>query len=132
MSLATICKLKILPQYVFHNSNPAVFGVKVEAGKLKHNTNLIDNNGTDIAKVKEVQENQHKVAIAEQGKEVAISLPGINFERQLKETSELYSNLSEHQFREFKENKDILSREEIQTLQKIAEIKRKKKATWGV
>ena len=31
-----------------------------------------------------------------------------------------------------KENKDILSREEIQTLQKIAEIKRKKKPTWGV
>ena len=132
MSLATICKLKILPQYVFHNSNPAVFGVKVEAGKLKRNTNLINSNGEDIAKVKEVQENQHKVAIAEQGKEVAISLPGINFERQLKETSELYSDLSEHQFREFKENKDILSKDEIQTLQKIAEIKRKKKATWGV
>jgi hypothetical protein len=36
------------------------------------------------------------------------------------------------QFSEFKKNKDLLSREEIEVLQKIAQIKRAKDPTWGV
>jgi translation initiation factor 5B len=34
MELATLCKLEILHQYVFRNTKPAIFGVKVQAGKL--------------------------------------------------------------------------------------------------
>ena len=132
ISLATICKLKVLPQYVFHNSNPAVFGVNIEAGKLKPSTRLIDAEGKEIAKVKDVQENQNKVEEAEQGKEVAISLPGITFDRQLSDTNYLYSDITESQYRQFKKNKELLTRDEIQTIQKIAEIKRKQKVTWGV
>ncbi len=132
LGLATICKLKILPQYVFHNSHPAVFGVAVEAGKLKPNTRLINSDGKEIAKIKSIQENQNRLEQAEQGKEVAISLPGITFDRQLSDTEYLYSNISESQYREFKKNKELLTTNEIQTLQKIAEIKRKEKVTWGV
>ncbi|MFA7708090.1 MAG: translation initiation factor IF-2 [Candidatus Pacearchaeota archaeon] len=132
MELTTICKLTLLHQYVFHNSNPAVFGVRVEAGKIKHNISLIDENNIQIAKIKEIQENQKKVEEAVQGMEVAVSLPGTNFERQLKEVNHLYSDMSEKQFKEFKENKDILTPEEMQTLQKIAEIKRKRKTAWGI
>tara|TARA_B100001971_G_C18244418_1_gene573211 strand:- start:15 stop:1745 length:1731 start_codon:yes stop_codon:yes gene_type:complete len=132
LGLATICKLKILPQYIFRNSNPAVFGVKVEAGKLKHNIHLIDEDNQAIAKVRDIQENQKKIAEATQDMEVAMSLPGTNFERQLSETNYLYADLSEKQFRQFKENKDLLTTDEIQALQKIAEIKRKEKVTWGV
>ncbi|MBR9703793.1 translation initiation factor IF-2 [Candidatus Pacearchaeota archaeon] len=132
MQLASICKLKILHQHVFHNSNPAVFGVAVEAGKLKQNIPLIDQDNNQIAKVKNIQENQKKIEQAEQGKEVAISLPGTIFDRQLTDTNNLYSDLSESQFKQFKKNKELLTQDEIQTLQKIAEIKRKKKVTWGV
>ncbi|MEK6883096.1 MAG: translation initiation factor IF-2, partial [Nanoarchaeota archaeon] len=35
IQLSPICKLKILHSYIFRNSNPAVFGVEVLAGKLK-------------------------------------------------------------------------------------------------
>jgi len=132
IELATICKLTILHQYIFHNSNPAIFGVRVEAGKIKHNISLINENGESIAKIKDIQENQKKIQEATQGMEVAIALPGINFERQIKEINTLYSDLSEKQFKEFKQNKDLLTTNEIQTLQKIAEIKRKQKPTWGV
>lgn len=132
LGLASICKLKILPQYIFRNSNPAVFGVEVEAGKLKPGTVLMDKEGNEIAKVKDVQENQKKINEAKRGMQVAISLPGITFDRQIGEIKELYSDINEHQFRNFKENKDILTQDEIQTLQKIAQIKRKQKPTWGV
>jgi len=132
LGLANLCKLTILPQYIFRNSNPAVFGVKVEAGKLKPHTPLINPDGESIAKVKDIQENQNKILEATTGQEIAMSLPGTTFDRQLADTKELYSDISENQFKQFKDNKDLLTQDEIQTLQKIAQIKRKKKATWGV
>jgi len=132
MELATIGKSKILHQYVFRNSNPAIFGISVEAGKIKPGIPLINEDGEDVAKVKGVQEKNHKLNEALQGQEVAMSLPGINFERQLQDKNYLYTDLSENQFKKFKDNKDLLTHEEIQTLQKIAEIKRKNNPGWGV
>ena len=132
LELASICKLKILPQYIFRNSHPAIFGVEVEAGKLKPNIALIDKEGNEIGKVKDVQENQNKVNEAKRGMQVAISLPGVTFDRQLAEIKELYSDINEYQFRNFKENKNILTQDEIKALQEIAQIKRKEKPTWGV
>src|SRR3989344_4267975 len=132
LELSSISHLKILHQYVFRNLNPAVFGVRVEGGKLKANIKLMDADGEKITKVKAIQNNKIKVVEATKGMKVAISLPGINFERQLKDKTDLYSDISENQFKEFKDNKDILTQEEIQILQKISQIKRKQKPTWGV
>ncbi len=130
--LAPICKLKILPQYVFHNSNPAVFGIKVETGKIKPKTPLINSQGKSIAKIKAIQDKNQKIEQAIENQEVAISLPGIMFDRQLADETYLYSDISEPQFRQFKNNKTLLTQNEIQTLQEIAQIKRKEKVTWGV
>ena len=132
MQLATVAKIKILKQYVFRNSNPAIFGIRVEAGKIKQHLPLMNENGEQIAHVKAIQENQTQLEEATQGKEIAMSLPGVNFERQLAETEYLYTDMSESQFRQFKENKDLLTHEEIQALQKIAEIKRKANPAWGI
>jgi translation initiation factor 5B len=133
MKLAAITKLRVLPQYIFHNSNPAVFGVRVEAGKLTKNQQLINNMGGAIARVKEIQSEKRSVDEATEGMEIAISLPGTNFERQIKDKIEiLYSELSEKQFKSFKENKDLLSTNEKKVLSELADIKRKKKVDWGV
>lgn len=132
LGLATICKLVILPKYVFRNSNPAIFGVNVLAGKMKRQMALIDESDENVAKVKAIQEDRNSVDEVEKGKEVAISLPGINFERRLKEVHYLYSNISESQFKSFRKNKDLLSQDEIRILQEIAEIKRRKNGDWGV
>ncbi len=132
MKLAVIVKLKVLPQYVFHNSNPAIFGVAVEGGTAKQGIHLIDREGEEIAKIKAIQAEGKTIEKAEKGEEVAISLPGIAFDRQLKDTEYLFSNIGEAQYREFKANKGLLSQEEISVLQEIAQIKRKVKPTWGV
>ena len=63
--------------------------------------------------------------------EVAISIPGANYERQLKILKCFYSDINESQFKNFKKNKDLLSSKEMNLLQEIAEIKRKTKADWG-
>lgn len=132
LGLATICKVEILSQYVFRNSNPAIFGVKVLGGKLKTNINLIDDNGEDVSKVKSLQLDKESVSEANPGDELALSLPGINFERRLSEVKYLYSNISSKQFKQFKENKDLLSAEELKILQEIADIKRRANEEWGL
>ena len=132
MQLSTVSKIKILHQYVFRNSNPAVFGVKIEAGKIKPNIPVINEEGEQISHIKGIQENQNHLTEATEGMEVAMSLTGVNFERQLTNVNYLYSDMSDKQFREFKDNKDLLSKSEMQALQKIAEIKRKKNPSWGI
>ncbi|HLC86988.1 MAG TPA: translation initiation factor IF-2 [Candidatus Nanoarchaeia archaeon] len=132
MELATICKLNVLHQHVFRNSNPAIFGVKVEGGKLKRGIQFIDNKGEKVGRIKNIQSENKSVEEAYEGQEVAISVPGVNFERRLKEVEILYSDMGESQFRNFKKNKDLLSGVEIKILQEIAEIKRLEKADWGM
>ena len=132
LGLASIFKLEILSSYIFHNSNPAIFGVRVLSGKLKQNVPLINEKGQDIARIKNVQAENKSVEQAEPGMEVAISLPGITFDRQLKTSKFLYSDLTENQFRAFKKNKDLLSGNEVSVLREIADIKRKEKASWGI
>jgi translation initiation factor 5B len=132
MELTTICKLKILHQYVFRNTNPAIFGVKIEGGKLTSGLNLIDNDGEKVGRTKNIQSENKSVNEASEGMEVAISIPGSNFERKIKDKTYLYTDLGESQFKKFKKNKDLLSQSEIKTLQEIAEIKRKTKEDWGM
>lgn len=129
--LVSVCKIEIL-DFVFRNSNPAVFGIRVEGGKLKQGIELIDNTDKKIGKVKTIQHEKENIQEADSGKEVAISVPGVNFERQLEVGKKLYSNLSESQFRKFKENKDLLKQDEKKVLTEISEIKRKENSVWGV
>ena len=132
LGLSALCKLKILPQYVFRNTKPAIFGVKIEAGKLISNLNLINNKNKEVGRVKNIQSENKSVNEATSPMEVAISTPGVNFERQLKDKEFLYSEISESQFRKFKKNKDLLSKDEIALLQELAEIKRQERADWGI
>ena len=124
MEMATIGKAEILHQYVFRNSNPAIFGIRINAGKLKQRMHLINEDGNKIGKVKNIQLDKKSIDEATEGMEVAISIPGINFERVLQDKKILYTDISESQFKIFKKNKDILSQREIKTLQEIAEIKK--------
>ena len=132
MELTTLCKIKILHQHIFRNSSPAIFGVNIKGGKLKSGTTFINNREEKIGRIKNIQSENKSVQEATEGMEVAISIPKINFERVLKETEILYSDISESQFRKFKKNKDLLSENEKKILQELAEIKREKNSEWGI
>ena len=93
--------------------------------------NLINDKGEKIGRLKNIQHEKKSIEEATEGMEIAISIPGVNFERVLKDKNYLYSDISEQHFRNFKKNKDLLSSSEMKTLQEIAEIKRKEKMDWG-
>ena len=83
MELTSLCKLEILHQYIFRNTKPAIFGVKVLAGKLTANVNLMSETEEKIGRTKNIQADKQSVEEAGEGMEVAISIPGTNFEREL-------------------------------------------------
>jgi len=127
------CKLKMLGKgYIFRQNNPAVFGVDVLQGELKTGTPLMKPDGTILKPVKSIQSEQENIEKAEKGKQVAISVPGITIGRQIGEEDILISDIPEEEFRKLKELKKYLSKEEIELLKEIAEIKRKQNPVWGV
>jgi len=127
------CRLKMLGKgYIFRQNNPAVFGVEVLQGELKAGTPLMKPDGTILNQVKSMQLEQETVEKAEKGKQVAISVPGITIGRQIGGEEILLSDIPEEDFRKLKELKQYLSKEEIELLKEIAEIKRKQNPVWGI
>jgi len=125
------CKIKVL-KYVFRQSKPAIFGVKVEGGFLMKDVQLINENGETVDRVKNIQSQKKSVEKSKKGEEVAISMPNITYGRQVREGEVLYSNVNETEFKKLKESKKLLNSDEITILQEIASIKRKEKSTWGI
>jgi len=130
--LTPICRLEILQNCIFRQSNPAVVGVEVLQGSLRPGTPLMRPDGTRIAAVKEIQQEQKSLSKAEKGLQVAISLPGVTCGRHIFEHDILITELNEEEFRKYKEYKEILTGEQKGLLKAIAEIKRKQNPVWGV
>ncbi len=123
-------KIKVLP-YIFRKNKPAIFGVHVEAGILKA-IQLMNSKGKSIDKIKAIQLENKTVEKAARGEDVAISMPNITIGRQVKKDDILYSDLNEENFALLKENKNLLTSDELAVLQEIVRIKRKKNPTWGI
>jgi len=126
------CKLEMMKGYIFRQSNPAVFGVDVLEGTVRNEMLLMKKDGTRLNVVKGMQAEQKNIDKAEKNKQVAVSIDGITVGRQINEGDILYSDMTQDEFRKLKEMKELLTREEIEILKEIAEIKRKQNPMWGV
>ncbi len=125
-------KIEILRGYVFRQSNPAVFGVVVLEGTLKPNIQLMKKDGKIFSEIKSLQAEQETLDKAEKNRQVAVSVPHVIMDRQLKEGDILYSFIPEEHFRRLKEFKQFLSGEEKGLLKEIAVIMRKDNPLWGI
>ncbi|MBS3111928.1 translation initiation factor IF-2 [Candidatus Woesearchaeota archaeon] len=125
------CKFRIIPGYVFRNSNPVVVGVEVISGTLVKGMKIMKN-GENISEVKGIQKDGKNLDKSGKGSEVASSLAGITLGRQVDEGDILYSGLSETEFRELKKLKNFLNEDEVSLLKEIASVYRKKNQTWGI
>ncbi|MFH1323792.1 MAG: translation initiation factor IF-2 [Nanoarchaeota archaeon] len=126
------CKFQLLNGYVFRQNNPAVAGVDILGGTVRAGVPLMKNDGKEITSVKSMQLEQENLEKAEKGKQVAVSMEGVTIGRQINEGEILYSSISESEFRKLKELKKYLSKEEVEILKEIAQIKRKSNPMWGV
>nr|MDO8115528.1 translation initiation factor IF-2 [Candidatus Sigynarchaeota archaeon] len=123
--------LKVMPEYIFRRSNPAVFGVKVEMGTAAPKLNVINQNGENIGKIHQMQLNNESVKEAKQNQEVAISINDITFGRQIKETDSLYIAVPESHVRVLRTKfRDDLRPDELDALIAYVQVMRKKDGVW--
>ncbi len=123
IGLASLCKLEILHSHIFRNSNPAIFGIRVVAGKAKTGILLLDDKGEEVARIKSLQLDKTSLHEVSESQEIAIALPGIMFDRRLKDVKYLYSDISKKQILQFHKHDDLLSSRELKVLDEIAVLK---------
>jgi translation initiation factor 5B len=123
--------IKILPEFIFRVSNPAIFGVRVLAGRIHSDLKLMREDGRVIGRIKGIQEENQSVDEAKQGAEVAVSVDGITIGRQVKGGDILYTDLPEDDAKKLRDL-DVLTFDEKEVLEKIFEIKRKTEKFWGI
>jgi len=93
-------KLKMFPEYVFRSSNPAVFGVNVEAGTLKPKVFLITDKGKKVGRVHQLQDKGQNLDKADKDTEVAISIRGIEVGKDIAKDEILFVSLPESHVRQ--------------------------------
>ncbi|MBN1544822.1 translation initiation factor IF-2 [Candidatus Woesearchaeota archaeon] len=125
------CKFRILPNYVFRQSNPAIVGVDILVGELRVGSPVMKE-GRDISVVKSLQHEKESLSVAEAGKQVAVSLTNVTVGRQINENDILYTGIPDTDFRKLKSLKQHLRKDEIDVMKEIAELKRKENPLWGV
>jgi translation initiation factor 5B len=124
--LTPISKFTFLKGYVFRKNNPAVFGVRVDAGVLKQKVSVMNTSGRKVGTIHQLQDNGKSVDVAKKGQEVAVSIQNVTVGRQISEEEVFYSFPPSPEAKLFlKTFSHKLSPEEFQVLREIIEIQRK-------
>ncbi len=123
-------KFKILPEYIFRLSKPAIVGVRVLGGRIRVGQRILREDGRVVGRIKSIRRGENNVVEAIMGEEVAIAIDGVTVGRQVKAGETYYVDIPEEHARMlFKMN---LSYEDKEVLDEIARIKRKEKPFWGL
>lgn len=130
-SLVKPCKIQIVKDCIFRESNPAIVGIQVLAGNLKTRMPLTKT-GKPLTEVKEIQLEKKAVSQVEEGKQAAIALPKVVAGRQIKEEDILYADIPQEDFRKIKKFLKYLTESEKRTLKELAELKRQENPLWGI
>jgi translation initiation factor 5B len=130
--LTPIGKFTFLKGYIFRNSNPAVFGIRVDAGNLRQKIAFMNKSGKKIGTIHQLQDQGKTMESAKKGQEVACSVQNITVGRQIKEEDVFYTlpppDDAKQYLKKFMKN---LSSEELQVLNEIVEIQRVLNPVYG-
>ena len=125
-------KIRILPNCIFRQSNPAVVGVRVLGGKLQSGVNLALPSGKRVGRIKQIQAKNETVQEAEAGKEVAISIDGPTVGRQINVDDDLYVDVPERHVKVIeREMINQLSASLRETLEEFTTLRRREDPFWG-
>lgn len=123
--------IKYLEGNSFRVSHPAVFGVRVLAGRLTSGQKLIREDGREVGSVKSIQKEKKTVAEAHMGDEVAVAMEGVTLGRQISEGDILLIDVPESHAKKLNEMKKLLM-EEQDVLNRLFGIKRATDRFWGM
>lgn len=125
-------KIRMLPQFVFRQSKPAVVGFDVLGGVLAEGVRLMRRDGKVIGSVQQIKEKDETIKQAQIGSRVSVSIDGAVVGRNIKDEEELFTALTRDDYKRIKKNLDLLSDHEKNVLEEIKEIMSKKEAYWAI
>ncbi len=125
-------KIRLMPDCVFRQSNPAVVGVRVLGGKLRNDVNLIKLDGKKVGHLKSMQLRQENIREADAGLEVAISIEGATIGRQLNVGYDLFVDVPERHVKVLeKEMLKSLNTSTQEILEEYTSMRRKTEPFWA-
>ncbi|MEM4945327.1 MAG: translation initiation factor IF-2 [Archaeoglobaceae archaeon] len=125
-------KIKLLKNFVFRRSKPAIIGVKVLAGELRRGSELIKPDGSKVGEVRSMQKEGKNLTIAKAGEELAIAIEDVTIGRQLEGDETLYVEVPEKHARIIeRELLNSFDEETKKAFLEYLEIKRKENPFWG-
>jgi len=125
-------KIKILPGYVFRRAKPAIVGIEVLTGQIKPKYELVGEDGRHIGEIKQIQDRGQAIAGAETGMQVAVSLDKPVVGRHINEGDVLCVKVPEaHAKALLTKFQDYLSPDELETLNELINIMRRRSPFWA-
>ena len=88
------------PEFIFRNSNPAVFGVSIEGGTLYPKVQVITDKAEKVGRIHQIQDKGQTIEKADKGSEAAISIRGIEVGRDIKKDETLFVKVPESHVRQ--------------------------------
>ncbi|MCK4779767.1 MAG: translation initiation factor IF-2, partial [Candidatus Lokiarchaeota archaeon] len=124
-------KIKMFPDFIFRNSDPAVFGVYVEAGTLYPKVQLITDKGKRVRRIHQIQDKGQTIEKAPKDSEVAISIRGIEIGRDIEKDETLFVNVPESHVRQLMGKFiDELTTDQKEALREFIKLKRTLEHPW--
>ena len=130
--LTPISKFTFLKGMTFRNNNPAVFGIRIDVGTLKHKIPFMNMSGRKVGNIHQLQLDKKTVSSAKIGDEVACSVKDVTIGRQIFEEEVFYtfppSPDAKKLLNQFMHK---LSSEEQEILNEIVRIQREKESVYA-
>jgi translation initiation factor 5B len=126
-------KIQVMEGFVFRRAKPAIFGVQVQAGSISPNVTMISAQGERVGRITQIQDSGEAVGKAEEGKEVAVSMPQPIVGRHIKERDVLYVDIPEQHARLLRTKfAGRLTESANGALRELVELKRKTDMLWAM
>lgn len=130
--MTPVSKFTFLKGMAFRNSNPAVFGIRVDVGTLRQKVQFMNESGRTVGTIHQLQLDKKTVPLARAGQEVACSVQNVTVGRQLIEDEPYYTVPRSHEAREIlRRFLHKLNAEEQKTLEEIVRIQRGKEPAYA-
>jgi translation initiation factor 5B len=126
-------KIQVMEGFIFRRAKPAIFGVRIEAGILYSNVLMINLENDNLGKLTQIQDQGQSLPKAEEGREVAISMPIPIVGRHIKERDILYVDVPEKDAKLLRQKfVKRLTENGNKALQELIDIKRKRDPLWAI
>ena len=127
-----ICKIQFLKGFVFRRNDPAVFGAEILVGKIKQKNHVINEQGSKVGTIHQIQDKGKNIDEARKGMQVAVSIRGPTIGRQINEGDFFYTDLNSRQAKLLIEKfSHRLNEEEKEVFEFILNLKRKSDPAYG-